>query len=71
MMEDNLTLPFETEVLGVSVTVEKVGMTNDDQTVAVCARDGQKQEIPVVSLPLPSPVWKGKVSLVDEAGALL
>ena len=59
MMEDNLKLPFETEVLGVSVIVEKVDMTNDDQIVAVCARAGQKQEIPIVSLPLPSPPPEG------------
>jgi hypothetical protein len=55
MMEDNLKLPFQTEVLGVSVTVEKVDMTDDDQIVAVCARSGKKQEVPILSLPLPSP----------------
>ena len=59
MMEDNLTLPFETEGLGVSVTVEKVDVTGDDQIVAVCARASQKQEIPIVSLPLPSPPPEG------------
>ena len=59
MMEDNLKVPFDTEVLGVSVTVEKVHMTDDDQIVAVCARAGQKQEIPIVSLPLPSPPPEG------------
>jgi len=59
MIEDNLTVPFQTEVLGVSVTVEKVDMTDDDQIVAVCARAGQRQEIPIVSLPLPSPPPEG------------
>jgi Calcium binding len=59
MMEDNLNLPFDTEILGVSVTVEKMDMTNDDQIVAVCSRAGQKQEIPMVSLPLPSPPPEG------------
>jgi hypothetical protein len=59
MMEDNLKVPFDTEVLGVSVTVEKVDMTSDDQIVAICARSGQKQEIPIVSLPLPSPPPEG------------
>ena len=49
MMEDNLKLPFDTEVLGVSVTVEKVDITNDDQIVAICARAGKKQEIPIHS----------------------
>ena len=59
MMENDLKLPFETEVLGVSVTVKKVGITDDDQIVAVCARAGKKQEIPIVSLPLPSPPPEG------------
>ena len=59
LMDENLKVPFETEVLGVSVTVEKVDMTNDDQIVALCARAGNKQEIPIVSLPLPSPPPEG------------
>ena len=59
MIEDNLKLPFDTEVLGVSVTVEKVDMTNDDQIVGVCARADQKQQIPIQSLPLPSPPPEG------------
>ena len=59
MIEDNLTVPFETEVLGVSVTVEKVDMTDDDQIVAICVRSGEKQEIPILSLPLPYPRPEG------------
>jgi hypothetical protein len=59
MMEDNLKLPFDTEVLGVSVTVKKVDMTDDDQIVAVCTRAGKKQEIPIHSMPLPSPPPEG------------
>jgi calcium binding protein len=59
MMEDNLKLPFETEILGVSVTVEKVDMTDDDHIVAVCTRSGKKQEISILSLPLPSPPPEG------------
>ncbi len=59
MMEDNLKLPFETEVLGVSVTVKKVDMTDVDQIVAVCFRVSQKQEIPILSVPLPSPPPEG------------
>ncbi len=59
MIEDNLKLPFQTEVLGVSVTVEKVDMTDDDHIVAVCTRSGKKQEIPILSLPLPVPRPEG------------
>ena len=59
MMEDNLKVPFDTEVLGVSVTVEKVDMTDGDEIVGVCGRAGQKQQIPILSLPLPSPPPEG------------
>jgi hypothetical protein len=59
MIEDNLKLPFQTEVLGVSVTVKKVDMTDDDRIVAVCTRSGKKQEIPILSLPFPSPPPEG------------
>ena len=59
MIEDYVKFPFETEVLGVFVTVKKVDMTDDDQIVAVCTRAGKKQEIPILSLPLPSPPPQG------------
>jgi hypothetical protein len=55
MIEDNLRLPFETEVLGVAVTVTGIDITNDDRIVAVCKRGSQTQRIPIVDLPLPSP----------------
>ncbi len=38
MLDDNLAMPFQTEVLGVEVTVERVAMTDDEQIVAVCTR---------------------------------
>lgn len=40
MIEDNLRLPFETEVLGLGsrVIVESIDLTDDDQLVAVCAQ---------------------------------
>ena len=54
-IEDNLTLPFETRVLGVSVTVTSVDLTDSNQIVAVCRRDGLRQTIPILDLPLPTP----------------
>jgi hypothetical protein len=36
MIDDNLALPFETMVLGVPVTVERVDLTQRDEIVAVC-----------------------------------
>jgi hypothetical protein len=55
MIEDNLRLPFETEILGMPVSVVAVDMTDDDVIAAVCQRDGQKQKLPILELPLPTP----------------
>jgi hypothetical protein len=59
MLEDNLAVPFQTDILGVEVTVERVDMTDDEQLVAVCARGKSRQRIPVLDLPLPDPPPKG------------
>ena len=55
MIEDNLALPFETIVLGVAVTVERVQLTRREEIVAVCRRPGVRQTVPLLDLPLPSP----------------
>ena len=55
MIEDNLALPFETTVLGVPVTVERVDLTQRKEIVAVCRRAGARQTVPILDLPLPSP----------------
>jgi Calcium binding len=55
MIEENLTVPFETRVLGVSVTVTSVDLTDSIQIVATCCRDGLRQAIPILDLPLPTP----------------
>lgn len=59
MIEDNLELPFQTEVLGIVVTVEAVDLTDDDQIVAVCRRGDKRQRIPILDLPLPTPPPRG------------
>ena len=59
MLEDNLALPFETSVLGMPVTVAKVDLTVNDEIVAICRRDGHKQAIPILDLPLPAPAPDG------------
>ena len=59
MMENDLRLPFETEILGMPVTVEGIDITEDDQLVAVCRKDKTKQRISVSELPLPLPLPKG------------
>ena len=50
MMENDLAMPFSTQILGVEVTVERV---------AVCKRGGKRQQIAIPDLPLPSPPPKG------------
>lgn len=59
MMENDLAIPFSTEVLGVEVTVEGIDMTEADEIVAVCKRGVKRQQIPILDLPLPSPPPKG------------
>ena len=55
MLEDNLALPFKTQMLGVEVTVERIDLSDDEQIVAVCSRGKAKQRVPLLELPLPSP----------------
>jgi hypothetical protein len=59
MMENDLRLPFETETLGMTVIVEGIDITEDDQLVAVCQKDKAKLRISLSELPLPSPLPKG------------
>jgi len=55
MIEDNLALPFETTVLGVLVTVERLQLMRREEIVAVCRRAGLRQTVPLLDLPLPAP----------------
>ncbi|HET9254403.1 MAG TPA: hypothetical protein VFO16_04265 [Pseudonocardiaceae bacterium] len=55
MIDERLGVPFQTEVLGVDVTVTGVDMGDDDQIVAICVRGGRRQRVPILDLPLPSP----------------
>lgn len=55
MIEENLAVPFETEVLGVVAIVERIDLTDRDEIVAVCRRGRERQRIGLVDLPLPSP----------------
>jgi hypothetical protein len=59
MMENDLCLPFETEVLGQTVMVEGIDITEDDQLVAVCRKGKTKQRISLSELLLPSPLPQG------------
>ncbi len=58
MVEDNLEIPFETTVLGITVTVTGVTHTSHG-LVADCARGRHQQAIHLLDLPLPEPSPKG------------
>jgi len=55
LIEDNLALPFDTEMLGIAVTIERIDITGDDQIVAVCRRGRIRQTVSILELPLPKP----------------
>ena len=59
MIEEHLRLPFETRLLGIPVTVESVDINRNDEIVAVCRRGKHRQAIPILDLPIPSPVPAG------------
>jgi hypothetical protein len=59
MLENDLRLPFETEMLGVTVTVESIDITEDDQLVAVCRKGKDRQRISLADLPLPATLPAG------------
>ena len=55
MIEENLAVPFETMVLGVPVTVERVDLNRGEQIVAICRRGRARQLLSILDLPLPTP----------------
>jgi hypothetical protein len=55
MIDEYLAVPFETTVLGVAVTVERVDLNRREQIVAVSARGRHRQALPILDLPLPTP----------------
>jgi hypothetical protein len=59
MIQDELDVPFETEVLGVRVQVTDVDLDDADEIVATCKRGAHVQRIPVLDLPLPRPPPEG------------
>ena len=59
MIDDRLALPFDTEVLGMPVPVERIDLTEADEVVAICRRGRTRQRIAVLDLPLPNPLPDG------------
>jgi hypothetical protein len=59
MIEEYLPLPFQTSVLGMTVTVAGIDLTDNEQIVAICQRDGHRQTIPILDLEPPAPTPDG------------
>jgi hypothetical protein len=59
MIEENLGVPFETNVLSVPITVERVDLDRDERIVAICRRGRVRQSLPIIDLPLPTPLPDG------------
>ncbi|CAN5799567.1 hypothetical protein BH11MYX2_BH11MYX2_40370 [soil metagenome] len=59
MIDEHLELPFETTILGVAATVQRVEMSHGNQIVAICGRGRARQPIGLIVLPLPSPRQAG------------
>lgn len=59
MIDENLALPFATQILGMEVSVERIDMSAADVIVAICRRGRARQAIPILELPLPTPAPRG------------
>ncbi|MDQ6614142.1 MAG: hypothetical protein M3083_05195 [Actinomycetota bacterium] len=59
VMQDNLVVPYRSEVLGMDVTVEDVELNAAGDIVAICSRDTNRQRIAVVDLPVPAEAPEG------------
>ena len=54
-LEQELALPFDAIVLGVTVSVRKLDVTDRGEVVAVCYRGRERSSIPLADLALPEP----------------
>jgi hypothetical protein len=59
VIEDRLALPFDTAVLGVTVTVTALQLRPGSGIVALCRRGRYRQAIGILDLPLPQPAPEG------------
>ena len=55
VIDGNLAVLFQTLILGVQVTVERVDLDCNEQIVAVCRRGRARQSLSILDLPLPKP----------------
>jgi Calcium binding len=55
MIQMKLKCPFMIEILGTQARVERVDTNDANEIVAVCRYGRERQTIPILDLPLPSP----------------
>jgi hypothetical protein len=48
MLDDHLAVPFQTVMLDVGVTVERIDMANGEPIVAFCTRRKSCQRVPIL-----------------------
>ena len=60
LLEDRLKLPLNNKVLGISVTVERLDMTEEERIVAGCLRGKARQRVPILDLRLPCSAPEGR-----------
>lgn len=61
MLDENLDLPFATEVLGQKVKVVALDLTDSHRIAADCRQGAHRQRIALEDLPLPSPEPDGAI----------
>lgn len=54
MLDEHLAVPFDVAILGATVTVERLDMS-DDRIVAICRSGRSRQVLSVLDLPIPMP----------------
>ncbi|MDP9224706.1 MAG: calcium-binding protein [Actinomycetota bacterium] len=54
-IQQHLAIPFDTVVLGTTVTVKKIDVTVAGGLIAICYFGRTRQAIPLLELPLPDP----------------
>jgi hypothetical protein len=59
MLDEHVAVPFDISLLGSTVTVERIEMTENDRIVAICRRGRLRQTISLLDLPIPTPPPSG------------
>lgn len=54
-VQEGVTVPFETTILGLQVTVTEIEIAEDESLIALCIHGRHRLWVPILYLPLPSP----------------